>query len=143
MYANESEKSQSWWKRHCTPPPAANKSTLCPCTDCFNGNPHNASRAPPVPMVPSRERRQAAAAPVTRPSLSPASTNSSTSSSSSSSTVTRNVLRKSLLRKAIPSDLVPLFQDGHSTTSLHSQMPRQSDELSLAEYGSFAAREAV
>ncbi|PNH41790.1 hypothetical protein VD0004_g5362 [Verticillium dahliae] len=142
MYASESEKPQSWWKRHCTPPPAVNKSAMCPCTDCFNGDPHNASRAPPVPMVPSRERRQAAAAPATRPSLSPTSTNSSTSSSSSS-TVTRNVLRKSLLRKEMPADLVPLFQEGHSTTSLHSQMPRQSDELSLAGYGSFAAREAV
>ncbi|KAM0282970.1 hypothetical protein ACHAQH_002781 [Verticillium albo-atrum] len=135
MYA-DSEKPQSWWKRHCTPPPAVNKSAMCPCTDCFNGDPHNSTPAPPLPMVPSRDRQ---AVPSSRPSLSPTSTNSS-----SSSTATRNVLRKTLLRKEkIPSDLVPLCQESHSTTSLHSQVPRQSDELSLAGCGSFVGREAV
>ncbi|KAM0330707.1 hypothetical protein ACHAQA_003659 [Verticillium albo-atrum] len=139
MYA-ENDKPQSWWKRHCTAPPAINKSAMCPCTDCFNGNPHNASRAPPTPMVPSR-------APSSRPTLAATSTNSSyastSTSTSASSTPARNVLRKSSLRRE--EELLPLCRDAPSTTSLHSQRaPRQSDELSLAGYGSFVrAREAV
>ncbi|UQC74643.1 uncharacterized protein CLUP02_01294 [Colletotrichum lupini] len=32
------QKPLSWWKRHCTPPPAINRTPQCPCSACWNGN---------------------------------------------------------------------------------------------------------
>ncbi|KAI9149177.1 hypothetical protein HJFPF1_11226 [Paramyrothecium foliicola] len=28
---------QSWFARHCAPPPPINAASACPCTSCFNG----------------------------------------------------------------------------------------------------------
>ncbi|KAF5511834.1 hypothetical protein CGCS363_v003055 [Colletotrichum siamense] len=34
----QQQKPLSWWKRHCTPPPALNRTPQCPCSACWNGN---------------------------------------------------------------------------------------------------------
>ncbi|ROT43576.1 hypothetical protein SODALDRAFT_42452 [Sodiomyces alkalinus F11] len=39
MEPSKKEVKQSWWKRHCTPPPAINKSPMCPCRECFDAAP--------------------------------------------------------------------------------------------------------
>lgn len=96
FFSNSDEKPQtmSWWKRHCTPPPAANRTVMCPCTACFAAG-------------------NVIAAPEPRPRLTPSSTSDSSSSLSSlasNDSGHRNVLRKNSADKKNDCEVDPLMR---------------------------------
>ncbi|KAK1970482.1 hypothetical protein LY78DRAFT_677686 [Colletotrichum sublineola] len=47
------QKPLSWWKRHCTPPPAINRSPQCPCSACWNGNGEHWKTTAPETTAPT------------------------------------------------------------------------------------------
>ncbi|KAK1987876.1 hypothetical protein LZ30DRAFT_684332 [Colletotrichum cereale] len=102
------QKPLGWWKRHCTPPPAINRTPQCPCSACWNGNGEHWKMTTPEAAVPT-----------------PASAQS----------VLRKESRTSTLRRETESDLEPLRRQESSSTanlSVYSQGSRTSlDEVSV------------
>ncbi|KAK6225946.1 hypothetical protein QIS74_01993 [Colletotrichum tabaci] len=104
------QKPLSWWKRHCTPPPAINRTPQCPCSACWNGNgEHWRTTVPETPTT----------------TYSPAQN------------VLRKEMRTSAPRRETESDLEPLrCEEASSTTNLsvYSQESRDSsDRVSLTD----------
>ncbi|OLN91998.1 hypothetical protein CCHL11_01404 [Colletotrichum chlorophyti] len=102
------QKPLSWWKRHCTPPPALNRTPQCPCSACWNGNGEHWK------------------------TTAPQTTNST---SSTAQNVLRKESRTATLQRETESDLAPLRREETSSTtnlSVYSQDSRiSSDRVSL------------
>ncbi|GKT56958.1 hypothetical protein ColTof4_11113 [Colletotrichum tofieldiae] len=102
------QKPLSWWKRHCTPPPALNRTPQCPCSACWNGN---------------GEHWKTTAPETTAPTFAPAQN------------ALKKETRTSALRRETESDLEPLRREETSSTtnlSVYSQESRvSSDRVSL------------
>ncbi|OHE99196.1 hypothetical protein CORC01_05477 [Colletotrichum orchidophilum] len=102
------QKPLSWWKRHCTPPPAINRTPQCPCSACWNGNGEHWKTTAPQTTAPSY--------------------------TSTPSPPTKET-RAQTLRREIESDLTPLHREETSSTtnlSVYSQeSSTSSDRASL------------
>ncbi|KAL0941061.1 uncharacterized protein CTRU02_203824 [Colletotrichum truncatum] len=105
----EQQKPLSWWKRHCTPPPALNRTPQCPCSACWNGNGEHWKTTAPQTAGPSM--------------------------TTSSQTSPKKETRTSALRRETETDLTPLRREETSSTtnlSVYSQESRaSSDRISL------------
>ncbi|WYZ36606.1 hypothetical protein EsH8_II_000112 [Colletotrichum jinshuiense] len=102
------QKPLSWWKRHCTPPPAINRTPQCPCSACWNGNgEHWKTTAPQI----------------------------SASTDAPLQATSRKETRISTIRQEAETDLTPLRREETSSTtnlSVYSQESRtSSDRISL------------
>ncbi|KAF6819688.1 hypothetical protein CMUS01_11666 [Colletotrichum musicola] len=108
--SSEQQKPLSWWKRHCTPPPAINRTPQCPCSACWNGNGEHWKTTEPQ-------------------------TNPSMIAAAATQTSSRKETRTSALRRESESDLTPLRREETSSTtnlSVYSQESRvSSDRISL------------
>ncbi|KAK2001299.1 hypothetical protein LX36DRAFT_668073 [Colletotrichum falcatum] len=93
------QKPLSWWKRHCTPPPAINRSPQCPCSACWNGN---------------GEHWKTTALEAIAPAFAPAQS------------VLGKETRTSALRREAESDLEPLRRQETSSTANLSVYSRES-----------------
>ncbi|KAK1595010.1 uncharacterized protein LY79DRAFT_668229 [Colletotrichum navitas] len=93
------QKLLSWWKRHCTPPPAINRSPQCPCSACWNGN---------------GEHWKTTASEATAPTFAP------------THNVLRKESQTSTLRRGAESDLEPLRRQETSSTTNISVYSRES-----------------
>ncbi|KAK1730625.1 hypothetical protein CaCOL14_000926 [Colletotrichum acutatum] len=99
------QKPLSWWKRHCTPPPAINRTPQCPCSACWNGNGEHWKTTVPQTTAPGYM--------------------------SISSPATTNETRTMALRRETESDLTPLRREETSSTtnlSVYSQDSNASSD---------------
>ncbi|KAK2038639.1 hypothetical protein LZ31DRAFT_478351 [Colletotrichum somersetense] len=93
------QKRLSWWKRHCTPPPALNRSPQCPCSACWNGSGEHWKTTAPETTAPTFARLQ---------------------------TVLRKEGRTLSLRREAESDLEPLRRQETSSTASLGVSPQES-----------------
>ncbi|TDZ74645.1 hypothetical protein C8034_v009153 [Colletotrichum sidae] len=108
MSPDQQQKPLSWWKRHCTPPPALNRTPQCPCSACWNGNGEHWKTTAPQEM---------------------------SSSSTTAQSLARKETRASTLRRETESDLTPLRRENTGSTtnlSLYSQDSRASSGSKLS-----------